>query len=201
MEQLPQQLSMQVSYSRDHVLFMAASATIVHLQVRNFNRCMQSVQHCFYAQQSVPKDKLSAYVMMQSATTSVAPPAPSPAFPGAAPCASRYCHPAAAGPEPGHTLVDRDQVCRVQDLRCMQHMTDWAMFLLQSAATHMCTRLAPLAVIILLQLPLMWRGPLLRGLTPQAPMGPTQGQLWSSALWLLSFNGDRRLPDMLLPMR
>lgn len=80
-------------------------------------------------------------------------------------------------------------------------MTDWAMFLLQSAATHMCTRLAPLAVIILLQLPLMWRGPLLRGLTPQAPMGPTQGQLWSSALWLLSFNGDRRLPDMLLPMR
>ena len=79
-------------------------------------------------------------------------------------------------------------------------MTDCATFSLQSAATHMCTRLVPLAVVTLLLLPLMWRGPPLRGQTPQVPTGPTQGQLWSSALWLLSSNGDRRLPDMLLPM-
>ncbi len=60
---------------------------------------------------------------------------------------------------------------------CTQHMTDCNPFPLQSATTHMCTRLAPLAVITLLLLPPMWQGPPLRGLTPQDPTGPTQGQL------------------------
>ena len=64
--------------------------------------------------------------------------------------------------------------------------------------THMSTPLALLTVSTMLTP--MWRGPHQKGQTRQAPMGPIQGQLWSSALWWLSFSGGRRLQDMLLPM-